>query len=181
MLILWDSFIRNNFITLVHAVRLEHCFFQVPLIKWRGVCYIYPLDVASAIEDLYIYFCTTTTICCKLLYEYARHYQTRVRTLTTYQEQLTISSFGVIKAFKIPSRAFLPLMVLTSISWSIIIYNISIYTLSDLGDLSNLICYLGLFNIIIYTLSDLGDSSNLIGSLFRTVTFYKITKIVRAL
>ena len=97
------------------------------------------------------------------------------------QEQLTISSFGGIKAFKIPSRAFFPSMVLTSISWSIIIYNISIYTLSDLGDLSNLICYLGLFNIIIYTLSDLGDSSNLIGSLFRTVTFYKITKIVRAL
>ena len=31
----------------------------------------------------------------------------------------------------------------------------------------------------IYTLSDLGDSRNPIGSLSRTMTFYKITKIVR--
>ena len=33
----------------------------------------------------------------------------------------------------------------------------------------------------IYTLSDLGDSSNLIGSLSRTITFYKITEIVRVI
>ena len=33
----------------------------------------------------------------------------------------------------------------------------------------------------IYTLSDLGNSSNLIGQLSQTMTFYKITEIVRVI